>query len=92
MQLHRFVIERELPGAGRMSPAQLHDVASKSCDVLKAMGPTIQWIESYVTDDRIYCVYLAQDADQVREHASKGGFPVNRVSEVRAVLDPTSAY
>ncbi|MEO8486610.1 MAG: DUF4242 domain-containing protein [Betaproteobacteria bacterium] len=90
--MHRYVIERDLPGAGKLSPAQLKDVASKSCDVLKVMGPTIQWIESYVTDDKIYCVYLAQDAEQVRQHATQGGFPANRVSEVRAVIDPTTAY
>jgi hypothetical protein len=90
--LHRFVIERELPGAGKMSAAQLKDIASTSCDVLKAMGPTIQWTESDVTDDKIYCVYVAQDAEQVRQHASKGGFPVDRVSEVRSIIDPTTAY
>ena len=87
----RFVIERDLPGAGRLSPAELKAVSAKSCSVLEAMGPQIQWVESFVTDDKIYCIYLAPGADAVREHAQRGGFPANRVSEVRARIDPTTA-
>jgi len=89
--LNRYVIERDLPGAGKMSPAQLKDVATKSCDVLRVMGPTIQWVESYVTGDKVYCVYLAESEAQIREHAKKGGFPANKVSQVAAVMDPTTA-
>jgi hypothetical protein len=87
----KFVIERELPGAGRLSAMELKGVAQKSCDVLRAMGPKIQWQQSYVTDDKIYCVYLADSEKDVMEHAKKGGFPANRVSMVRAVIDPASA-
>ncbi|HEX5041612.1 MAG TPA: DUF4242 domain-containing protein [Candidatus Polarisedimenticolaceae bacterium] len=87
----RFVIERELPGVGKLSPAELKGISRTSCSVLDAMGPKIQWVESFVTDDKIYCVYLAPDVDTVREHAKRGGFPANRVSEVRARIDPTSA-
>jgi hypothetical protein len=87
----RFVIERELPGAGKLSAAELKAISQKSCGVLDAMGPKIQWIESFVTDDKIYCVYLAPDAHTVREHAERGGFPANRVSEVRSRIDPTTA-
>ena len=87
----KFVIERELPGAGKLSVSELHGIAQKSCGVLSEMGPKIQWLQSYVTDDKIYCVYIAADADSVREHAKRGGFPANRVSQVRAVIDPTTA-
>ena len=87
----KFVIEREIPGAGKLSPQELHGVAQKSCGVLRDMGPQIQWIQSYVTDDKIYCVYIAENEAQVREHAAQGGFPANRVSEVRTVIDPTTA-
>jgi len=89
--LNRYVIERELPGAGKLSPAQLKDVANKSCDVLRTMGPTIQWVESYVTGDKVYCVYLAENEAQIREHAKKGGFPANKVSQVASIIDPTTA-
>lgn len=89
--LNRYVIERDLPGAGKLSPAQLKDVATKSCDVLKKMGPHIQWIQSYVTGDKIYCVYLAENEAQIREHAQKGGFPANRISQVANVIDPTTS-
>jgi Protein of unknown function (DUF4242) len=87
----RFVIERDIPGAGKLSPQELQGISQKSCGVLSAMGPKIQWLQSYVTDDRIYCVYLAPDEETVREHARQGGFPANRVSRVRAVIDPTTA-
>jgi hypothetical protein len=87
----KFVIEREIPGAGRLSPQDLHAISQKSCGVLGAMGPKIQWVESFVTDDKIYCVYVAPDEATVREHARQGGFPANRVSQVRAMIDPTTA-
>ena len=87
----KYIIERELPGAGQLSAEQLQEISRKSCDVLHALGPDIQWVQSFVTDDRIYCVYIAVDADLVREHARCGGFPANRVSEVRAGIDPTTA-
>jgi hypothetical protein len=87
----KYVIEREIPGAGKLSPAELHAISQKSCGVLRNMGPAIQWIHSYVTDDKIYCVYIAQNEAQVREHARQGGFPANRISEVKSVIDPTTA-
>lgn len=87
----KYVIEREIPDAGKMTAQQLQAVAQKSCDVLRAMGPEVQWRESYVTDNKIYCVYIAPNEDAVREHAKRGGFPANRVSEVRAVIDPTTS-
>ena len=87
----KYVIEREIPGAGKMSPEQLQGISEKSCGVLRNLGPQIQWLTSYVTDDKIYCVYIAQDADIIREHARCGGFPANRISEVRAGIDPTTA-
>ncbi|HUF28473.1 MAG TPA: DUF4242 domain-containing protein [Gemmatimonadaceae bacterium] len=87
----RYVIERDLPGAGSLSPLELQAISRKSCDVLHALGPDIQWVQSYVTDDRIYCVYIAADADLIREHARCGGFPATRISEVRAGIDPTTA-
>ncbi|HET9300772.1 MAG TPA: DUF4242 domain-containing protein [Candidatus Polarisedimenticolaceae bacterium] len=87
----RFVIERDLPGAGKLSPAELKGISQTSCGVLSAMGPQIQWIESFVTDDKIYCVYLAPDEAAVREHAKRGGFPATRVSQVRSRIDPTTA-
>ena len=87
----KFVIERDLPGAGKLSAGDLKGVSQKSCGVLRKMGPSIQWLERYVTDDKIYCVYIAPDAAAVKEHAKQGGFPANRVSEVRAMIDPTTA-
>jgi hypothetical protein len=87
----KFVIEREIPGAGKLTAEQLKGISQTSCGVLREMGPTIQWIHSYVTDDRIYCIYSAPDEAAVRKHAMQGGFPANRVSEVRVVIDPTTA-
>ena len=87
----KFVIERELPGAGKMSDSDFHGVSSKSCEVLKELGPHIQWVESYVTDDKIYCVYISPDESTIREHATKGGFPANKISQIRRVIDPTTS-
>ena len=87
----RFVIEREIPGAGRLSPQELQAISQKSCGVLREMGPQIQWVQSFVTDDKIYCVYVAPNEESVREHARRGGFPANQVSRVRSVIDPTTA-
>ena len=87
----KFVIEREIAGAGKLPTKELQAISQKSCSVLKNMGPKIQWIQSYVTDDKIYCVYIAPDADTVREHARQGGFPANVVSRVRTIIDPTTA-
>lgn len=87
----KFVIERELPGAGSLTAEQLRGVAQKSCEVLQKLGPQIQWVESYVTDDKIYCIYIAPDEQIVREHAKQGGFPANRVSAVRQIINPTTA-
>lgn len=87
----KFLIEREIPGAGKLSPAELKAISQKSCGVLGAMGPRIQWRESYVTGDKVYCVYLAPDEAAVREHAQRGGFPANRVSEIVAIIDPATA-
>ena len=87
----KYVIEREIPGAGKLSPKELQAISQKSCDVLNQMGPQIQWVHSYVTADKIYCVYVAPNEEQVREHARKGGFPANRVSAVKSVIDPTTS-
>jgi hypothetical protein len=87
----KYVIEREIAGAGKLSPEQLQGISEKSCGVLRDLGPEIQWVQSYVTDDKIYCVYIAANEKMVREHAQRGGFPANRVSEVRSVIDPTTA-
>jgi hypothetical protein len=87
----KFLIEREIPGAGKLSPAELHAVSQKSCSVLRNLGPKIQWLESYVTDDKIYCVYIAPDEATIREHAKQGGFPANRISAIRRMIDPTTA-
>ena len=87
----KFVIERELPGAGSLNPQELNAISQKSCGVLSKMGPQIQWVHSYVTDDKIYCIYIAPDEKTVREHASQGGFPANRVSEIKSMIDPTTA-
>lgn len=87
----KFVIERNIPGAGKLTAEQLNGISQTSCGVLKSMGPQIQWVQSFVTDDKIYCVYIAPDEAAVREHAKLGGFPANSVAQVRAVIDPTTA-
>lgn len=87
----KYLIERELPGAGSLSKEQLQVVSQKSCAVLSQMGSRVQWLQSYVTGDKIYCVYIARNEEAVREHAKRGGFPANRVSEIKQVIDPTTA-
>ena len=87
----KYVIERDIPGAGKLSPGELQGISQKSCGVLTKLGPQIQWVTSYVTGDKIYCVYIAASEEMVREHARQGGFPANRVSEVKSVIDPTTA-
>jgi hypothetical protein len=87
----KFVIEREIPGAGKFTPEQLQAISQTSCGVLRNLGPQIQWLHSYVTDDKIYCVYIAPDEATVLEHAKQGGFPANKVSQVRTTIDPTTA-
>ena len=87
----KYIIERELPGAGRLTAEQLQGISQKSCGVLREMGSEIQWVESYVTGDKIYCVYIAPNEEMVREHAKRGGFPANRVSKVSSVINPTTA-
>ena len=87
----RFVIERDLPGAGQLTAEQLRAVSQQSSGVLKGLGPEIQWVQSFVTDDKVYCVYIAPNEEMIREHARLGGFPANRISQVRSMIDPTSA-
>ncbi|MGZ8162398.1 MAG: DUF4242 domain-containing protein [Methylobacter sp.] len=87
----KYIIEREIPGAGSLTAQDLQGISEKSCGVLHAMGPQIQWLESYVTDDKVYCVYIAPDEATVKEHAERGGFPANRVSEIKTIIDPTTA-
>lgn len=87
----KYVIEREIPGAGKLTPDQLQGISQTSCGVLKNLGPEIQWVQSFVTGDKIYCVYIAPNEEMVREHAKQGGFPANKVSEVKMVIDPTTA-
>ena len=89
--MKRFIIEREIPGAGDLSAEQLQSISQKSCAVLRGMGPQVQWVQSYVTGDKVYCVYVAPDEEAVREHARQGGFPANRVSRITSVIDPTTA-
>ena len=87
----KYVIEREVPGAGDMSAEDLRDLSQNSCNVLNDMGPQIQWVQSQVTDDKIYCTYIAPNEEMIRQHADQGGFPANKVSEIRSVIDPTTA-
>ncbi len=87
----KFVIEREIPGAGKLSPQELQAISQKSCSVLRKMGPEIQWVHSYVTDDKVYCVYVAPDEETIRKHAQEGGFPANKIARVRSVIDPTTS-
>jgi Protein of unknown function (DUF4242) len=86
----KYLIEREIPGAGNLNPQQLQGISQKSCGVLRNLGPEIQWVQSYVTDNKICCVYIAPNEQMVREHASQGGFPANKISEVKTVIDPTT--
>jgi hypothetical protein len=87
----KYLIEREIPNAGALSPAELKAISQKSCGVLQALGPSIQWVQSYVTEDKITCVYIAPNAEIIREHAKRGGFPADRVLEVGTIIDPTTA-
>jgi hypothetical protein len=87
----KYVIERDIPGAGRLPPEELKAISQKSCSVLNKMGPQIQWVQSYVTDDKVYCIYIAPNEKTVREHAEQGGGPVDRISQVASVIDPTTA-
>jgi hypothetical protein len=87
----KYVIEREIPGAGKLTPQELKSISQKSCSVLGKLGPQIQWVQSYVTDDKVFCVYIAPNKELVLEHAKQGGFPANSVVQVRAVIDPTTA-
>lgn len=87
----KYVIERDIPGAGKLSLQELKSIAQKSCGVLEKMGPQIQWMESYMTDDKVYCVYVAPNEKMIREHAEQGGFPANRISKVTSMIDPTTA-
>jgi hypothetical protein len=87
----KYLIEREIPGAGNLSKADLQGISQTSCGVLQKMGPQIQWLQSYVTGDKVYCVYIAPNEEMIREHAQQGGFPANRISEIKSVIDPTTA-
>jgi hypothetical protein len=87
----KYLIEREIPGAGNLTPQQLHAISQKSCSVLSGLGPQIQWVESYVTGDKVYCIYIAPNEEMIREHARQGGFPANRVAEIKSIIDPTTA-
>ena len=87
----KYIIERDIPNAGALSAQELQGISQKSCGVLNEMGTKIQWLESYVTDDKVYCVYIAPDEAAVKEHAEKGGFPANRISQIRTTIDPTTA-
>lgn len=87
----KYVIERDIPNAGKLTPAELKSISQTSCGVLNTLGPRIQWLQSYVTGDKVYCIYIAPNEEMVREHAKQGGFPANRVSEVTTVIDPTTA-
>lgn len=87
----KYIIEREIPGAGSLTPQDLQAISQKSCNVLNKMGPRIQWLESYVTDDKVYCIYIAPDEATIRTHAEQGGFPAQRVSRIKSMIDPTTA-
>lgn len=87
----KYLIEREIPNAGKLSPEELQGISKNSCGILQEMGPQIQWVESYVTDDKVYCVYIAPNERMIREHARQGGLPANRISEIKTMIDPTTA-
>ena len=87
----KYLIEREIPGAGKLTAQELRGISQKSCGILESMGPKIQWVESFVTEDKVYCVYIAPNEEMVREHAKKGGFPANRISEIKSEISPVTA-
>lgn len=87
----KYVIEREIPGAGNLSPQELQSVSQTSCNVLRKMGPDIQWVQSYVTGDKVYCIYIAPNEEMIKEHALEGGFPANSISEIKTTIDPTTS-
>ena len=87
----KYIIERDIPGAGQLSAADLEAISQKSCSVLRRLGPDIQWVESFVTPDKVYCVYIAANADIIKQHAEEGGFPANRISEIKSIIDPSTA-
>ena len=87
----KFIIERDISGAGKLSKSELQGISQTSCNVLKDMGPSIQWVESYVTDDKVYCVYIAPNEDMIRKHAEAGGFPANHISRIRTMIDPSTS-
>ena len=87
----KFLIEREIAGAGQMSASDLQAISRRSCEVIKNLGPELQWVESFVTDDKVYCIYIAPDAELIRKHAEQGGFPANRISEIKGIIDPATA-
>ena len=87
----KYIIEREIPGAGDLSAEDLKGISQKSCNILQNMGPQIQWVESFVTDDKVYCTYIAPNEDEIRKHAQEGGFPANKISEIKSVIDPTTS-
>ncbi len=87
----KYLVEREIPGAGKLSGEAFQGIAQKSCNVLRKLGPEIQWVESFVSDDKVYCVYIAPNPEMIREHAQQGGFPANRISEIKRMIDPTTA-
>ncbi|MGZ4958974.1 MAG: DUF4242 domain-containing protein [Methylomonas sp.] len=86
----KYIIERDIPGAGKLTSADLQAISQKSCGVLRDMGPRIQWLESYVTADKVYCIYIADSEKSIREHAEQGGFPANRIEEIKTIIDPTT--
>ena len=87
----KYLVEREIPGAGQMSASDLQAISRRSCEVIKNLGPELQWVESFVTDDKVYCIYFAPDAELIRKHAERGGFPANRISEIKGIIDPATA-
>ncbi|NOT67087.1 MAG: DUF4242 domain-containing protein [Methylophilaceae bacterium] len=87
----KYIIERDIPNAGILSAQELQGISQKSCSILNKLGPTIQWLESYVTDDKVYCVYIAPDEATIKAHAEQGGFPANRISQIKTIIDPTTA-
>jgi len=87
----KYIIERDIPNAGILSAQELQGISQKSCSILNKLGPTIQWLESYITDDKVYCVYIAPDEATIKTHAEQGGFPANRISQIKTIIDPTTA-